>query len=211
MDTPLSPIHRRSLALLFMGLSAVFVGYFQVWLPGPAAGLQIIGLEMGEWIKFLGVGRGRDLFYLPPVAMGLVIALLASIWPNGRPHTWVARGIAVAVALLSFPAVASIQLEPSSEWLLRLALIGLVVVVAVLGALFNQRAAASPWIWLLIAAVALLGAALPTAEYFAVRPVVEEIMRRPIGTGLGVWLNAIGSLLVAAVALGTFLKARRLE
>ena len=197
--------------LLFLGLTAAFVGYFRIWLPGPAAGLQIIGLEMGEWIKFLGVGPRRDLFYLPPIAMGLVIALLASTWPNDRPRTWVARGLAVAVAMLSFPAIAVIQLEPPSEWLLRLGLIALVAVVAVAGALFSRRAAALPWIWLPIAAVAVLGAMLPTLQYFAVRPVVEAIMRRPIGIGLGVWINSAGLLLVAAVALTEFFKLRRAQ
>lgn len=197
--------------LLFLGLTAALVGYFQIWLPGPAAGLQIIGIEMGEWIKFLGTGPRRDLFYLPPIAIGLVIALLASTWPNNRPRTWIARGLAVAVAMLSFPAIAVIQLEPSGEWLLRLSLIGLVAFVAGAGALFSRRAAVSPWLWLSIAVVATLGAVLPALQYFAVRPVVEEIMRRSIGIGLGVWINTVGLLLVAAVALAEFFNRRRTQ
>ncbi len=209
MDGRTSSVRGASLALLFLGLTAVFVGYFQVWLPGPAAGTQIIGIEMGEWIKFLGVGSRRNLFYLPPIVMGLVIALLGWGWPNHRPHTWAARGLAVAVALLSFPAVAAIQMEPPGEWALRLGLIALVAIVAVAGALFPRRAAVSPWPWLLIALVALLGVILPTLQYFAVRPVAEAIMRRSLGIGFGVWLNAAGSLLVAAVALFEFLKQRR--
>lgn len=195
--------------LLFLGLTTALVGYFRIWLPGPAAGLQIIGIEMGEWIKFLGVGPRRDLFYLPPIAMGLVIALLASSWSNDRPRTWVARGLAVAVAMLSFPAIAVIQLEPPGEWLLRLGLIALVAVVAVAGLVFSRRAAVSPWLWLSIAVVATLGAVLPALQYFAVRPVVEAIMRRPIGIGLGVWINTVGLLLVAAVALAESFNLRR--
>lgn len=206
----LSPrVRDTSLILLFLGLTAIFVGYFQIWLPGPAAGLQIIGIEMGEWIKFLGVGPRRDLFYLPPIVAGLVISLLASTWPNDRWQTWVARGVAVAVALLSFPAIASIQFEPSSEWLLRLGLIGFVVVVTALGALLPKRAVASPWPWLLMTIVALLGAILSTIQFFAIRPIVEEILRRSIGIGLGVWLNVTGSLVVAIVALVIFFASRR--
>lgn len=209
MNAYSTTVRGAPLTLLFLGLTAAFIGYFRVWLPGPAAGLQIIGIEMGEWIKFLGVGSRRDLFYLPPIAVGLVIALMASTWPNDRPHTWVARGMAVAVSLLSFPAIAAIRLEPSSEWLMRLAMIVLVGIVAVVGAFFPRRAVASPWPWLFMSAVSLLGAVLPTVQYLAVRPVAEEIMRRSIGIGAGVWLSAGGLLIVAAVALIEFFRLRR--
>lgn len=197
------PVDRRAagrLNLLFVGLTAVLLGYFMVWLPGPAVGLQLIGIELGEWIKFLGVGGRRDWFYLPPIMIGLVLALLAATWPNGRPATWLARGLAVAVALLAFPAVAAIQLEPRGEWLPRLLGIGVVIVVAGLGAVVAARAPDSHWPWLLMGLVALMGLLLPTIQYLAVRPVAEAIMRRPLGVGPGVWLNGGGALLVAAAA-----------
>lgn len=171
--------------------------------------MQLIGIEIGEWIKFLGVGPRRDLFYLPPIVLGLALALLAATWPNNRPQTWVARGLAVAVALLAFPAIAAIQLEPSSEWLFRLMLISVVVFVAAIGAAVAARAPGSLWPWLMMAIVTALGALLPTLQYLAVRPLVEEIMRRPIGIGLGVWLNAAGCLLAATMVLVEF--AARVE
>jgi hypothetical protein len=189
------------LNLLFIGLTMVFVGYFQVWLPGPGAGLQLIGIELGEWIKFLGVGPRRDLFYLPPIAIGLLLALLAATWPNERLQTWVARLLAVAVALLAFPALAAIQLEPAREWLARLLLIGSVIATTISGALLARRLAGSSWLWLLMAVVALLGALLPTWQYLSVRPVAEGLMRRSLAVGPGVWLNATGFLLVALVCL----------
>ena len=103
--------------LLFAGLTAVFVGYFAVWLPGPAAGLRLIGLELGEWIKFLGVGQSRDLFYAPPILLGLIMVLLTAGWDNRRWQTWLFRLLAIGVSLLAFPAVAAITTEPRSEWL----------------------------------------------------------------------------------------------
>ena len=45
---------KRSLNLLLLGFTAVFIGYLSVWLPGPAAGLSFLGVELGEWIKFMG-------------------------------------------------------------------------------------------------------------------------------------------------------------
>ena len=189
------------LNLLFLGLTAILAGYFMVWLPGPSAGLQLIGIEVGEWIKFLGIGAGRNWFYLPPIVIGLTLALLAATWPNGRIQTWMARGLAIAAAMLAIPALAAIQLEPPSEWLARLLAIALVGVVALAGAIPAQRWRDSDWIWLLVVAVALAGAIVPTVQYLIVRPAAEASLLRPVGVGVGVWLNAIGSLLVAAAAL----------
>jgi hypothetical protein len=190
---------RHLASLLSLGLTAIFVGYFLVWLPGPAAGLRLIGVEMGEWIKFLGVGRARDLFYLPPIVLGLLIALWTATWPAGW-RAWAARGLAVAVALLAFPAVESILGEPRDEWLIRLAAVGLVVLAAGWSGLAGRKPRPR-WLWALMAATALVGALLPTWQYFVVRPVVENILRQPIGVGPGVWVNALGGLLVAAVCL----------
>lgn len=197
----------RRQAILFAGMTAIFVAYFMVWLPGPSAGLQLIGVELGEWIKFLGVGSRRDWFYLPPIVLGLALALLAATWPNGRFATWAARGLAAVVALLSFPAVAAIQLEPRSEWLARLLAIALVIVVSLGGAFIAGRGNAARWVWAVMAAVALLGAIAPSLQYLAIRPVFEAALRQPIGIGPGVWLNAAGSVVVAWVALAEF--ARR--
>jgi hypothetical protein len=197
------------LNLLFLGLTAILVGYFMVWLSGPSAGLQLIGIEVGEWIKFLGIGAGRNWFYLPPIVIGFTVALLAATWPNGRIQTWMIRGLAIAAAMLAFPALAAIQLEPPSEWLARLLAIALVVVVALAGAILAQRRRDSDWIWLLMAAVALAGAIVPTVQYLVVRPVVEASLMKPVGVGAGVWLNAVGSLLVAVAALAEFRHKRQ--
>jgi hypothetical protein len=190
------------LDLLALGLTAIFIGYFLVWLPGPGAGLSLIGVELGEWIKFLGVGAQRNWFYAPPIVLGLLLALWTATWPNRRARTWLARGLAVTVALLAFPAVAAITSEPRSEWLLRLGLIGAVATAAALATLPAARGGPAAWVWAVMAAVAVIGAVGPTWHYLAMRPIVTAALRQPIGIGAGVWLNALGCLLVAAVCLG---------
>lgn len=189
---------------LFLGLTAILAGYFLVWLPGPGAGLRLIGIEVGEWIKFLGVGSSRNLFYLPPIVLGLLLALLTIQWPNSRWQTWLARLLAVAVSLLAFPAVAAITSEPSSEWLMRLSWIGLLFVVALMSSVAGQFPGARHWAWALMGLIALLGAILPTWQYLTVRPIVADILQRPIGIGLGVWLNALGCALVALISIWNF-------
>lgn len=78
-------------------------------MPGPVAGLQLIGLEMGEWVKFLPqvqagqINVSRNLFYLPPILLGLLFGstvILATRWP-----TWVVRGLANPGQLAGIPFV----------------------------------------------------------------------------------------------------------
>lgn len=205
LDNPGRDISKARTNLLYIGLTLMLMGYLMVWLPGPSAGLRIIGIELGEWIKFLGVGAGRNWFYLPPIVVGLVLAMLTFNWSNRHPGTWVARGMAIAVAMLSFPAIAAIQLEPRSEWLGRVMAIGLVVVVAAVAALFAGRRPANGWVWLIIAGVSIVGLIAPTFQYLAVRPVVEAALHQQVGIGMGVWLNVAGALIVALVALVEFI------
>ena len=54
---------------------------------------------------------------------------------------------------------------------------------------------------MMVAVVGLAGMLLPTMQYLAVRPLVEAALNRSLGIGVGVWLNAAGSLLVFSVAL----------
>ncbi len=181
---------------MLVGVTAVFLAYFLIWLPGPSVGLQFIGLELGEWIKFMGVGLARNVFYLPPITLGLILALWTALWAR-RWQTWAARGLALALGLLAFPAVEAILYEPRSEWLLRLLLIALVGATAVAAHGLGR------WprlVWGLIALLALGGAVLPAWQYLQIRPLVAYWLQKPIGIGPGVWLNGLAHLLLAACA-----------
>ena len=123
---------RQQQLLLLPALTAVLVGYFMVWLPGPSAGLSFLGFELGEWVKFVGVRGSRNLFYVPPITLALGMVLISVPWPPGRWQNWGWRLLALAVSLLSFPAIEAILQEPTSEWLLRLVLIGSVMVLGLM-------------------------------------------------------------------------------
>jgi hypothetical protein len=183
--------------MLWFGLTAVLIGYLTVWLPGPAAGLRLIGLELGEWIKFLGVGQSRNYLYTPPILLGLIMVLITAGWPGGRRQTWAFRGLALMVSLLAFPAIAAITGEPRSEWLARLLGIGLVGAAVVLVALVGGR---GRWAWWGVLVLGLLGFVLPLWQYAQVQSVVAGILQQPVGIGLGLWLNSGGFLLIALVA-----------
>ena len=209
MSEVVSPLANRKLKIfesdqvvISLGLTAVFVGYFSVWLPGPSAGLQFIGLEMGEWIKFLGVDMSRNLFYLPPITLGLLMVLWTAFWSNLRWQTWVLRGLAVLVSLLSFPAWEDFRGPSQIEYMPRIWMIGVVVTAVILTAAWRQFAPKKTrFAWLLMAMIGVLGAILPFWIYTAVIPAVEQILQMSLGIGLGVILNGVGHLLVTAVSL----------
>ncbi|MBK8984871.1 MAG: hypothetical protein IPM39_02130 [Chloroflexi bacterium] len=199
-----SPARPSPSFLVMLGLTAVFVGYLSVWLPGPAVGLQFLGVELGEWVKFLGVGQKRNLFYLPPITLGLMLALWTMSWPNGRWQTWAARGLAVLVSLLAFPAIEDVFVLGAAreQYTGRIYLIGLVLAVALFSGLAGPLAARRPWLpWLLLAFVGLVGAIAPTWMVGQVAPYVSQVIGLPVGVGWGVWLNGVGHGLVTAVAL----------
>ena len=187
--------------LLIVGITAVFVGYFSVWLPGPAAGLRFIGVEMGEWIKFLGVDMSRNLFYLPPITLGLTMAWWTAVWPNRRWQTWVMRGAAVGISLLAFPAWEDFRGPAQVEYLPRIWLIGAVVISVLIAAGWGLRPFPVALPWFLIAVVGIFGLVLPTWITVMVRPVVAQSLQMSVGIGVGVWLNGVGHLLMTAVSL----------
>lgn len=199
----------RRQALLYLSFTAILLGYWLIWLPGPVAGLQLIGLEMGEWVKFLPevragqISASRNLFYVPPLLLGLLMAFSTAHWPN-RWQTWLVRLLAVAVAWLAFPSLDAIRFEPRSEWLLRLVMIGVVMAVAVGSHWLRRRfAAALP---IILTSLALAGALLPTWAYLAMRPAIMNALARPVGFGPGLWLNGIGFMIAAAIFLSQIKK-----
>lgn len=181
-----------------LALTAVLIGYLTTWLPHPAAGLTLIGLDISEWVKFLpqmqnGELPNRDWFYLPPVTLGGLMILWSVGWGNGRWQTWFVRLLGVGVSLLAFPAIEEIRFEAASEWRPRVVLIGLVVLLAV-GSVFLSRVPRVTAV--LMIALGLVGLILPTWAYLAVRPVVSALLGVPLGTGMGVWLNGVGHLIM---------------
>jgi uncharacterized membrane protein len=137
-----------------------------------------------------------------------MLALVTLTWPPHRWQNWAMRGLALAVSLLSFPAIEAIRYEATSEWRLRLVLIGCVLLMAFLTAL-AERWSLPDWLpWLFLVILGIVGAVFPFWFYLQVRPLVSQAVGLHVGIGPGVWLNGAGHLLVTAVAVQK-LKAER--
>jgi hypothetical protein len=204
---------------LKVGFTSILLGYFLVWLPHDAAGLSFIGLEMGEWTKFLpNVQQGqypadRIFFYIPPITLGLLLVAWTMDWSNRRWKTRMMRGVAVLVSLLAFPSLESIRFESTDQWLPRLLLVMVVLVSAILCGQANRLSkrmidiiqSAS------FAFLGLLGAILPMWSFLVLRPEIASIFGASTGVGLGLWLNTAGHLIIAGVGgygLYTFSRER---
>lgn len=200
-----------------VGFTLILLGYLMVWLPQPVNGLSFIGLEVGEWVKFLPqvksgeIVPGRNLFYLPPITLGLMILMWTVEWPERRWRTWLMRAVAVLVTFLAFPSIEVILNEPEDQWLLRILLIGAVSGVMLLVPILkrgniNRTSTAAR---LLIVVLGLAGVIFPTWAYLALRPVVGELFRSSVGFGPGLWMNSIGHLIAVIAALSLLNVARQ--
>jgi hypothetical protein len=192
---------------LAAAVTIIVVSYFLPWQPHPAAGLRLIGLEFGEWLKFIPqvqageLSPDRNTFYLPPITAALLLLLTTWHWPNGRWQTWAARGLAILIALLAFPAIESLRLDPRYVYQKRL--LGILLVMG--------AATAVPWAkrfpdWLqtvLLIGVGVVGAVWPLWSYLAARPIVAEWLGATLAIGIGVWGNLAGHMASALAAVVT--------
>ena len=199
---------RNTQILIQISFTTILLSYFLVWLPQPVAGLSFIGLELGEWAKFIPQVRqgditpSRSFFYLPPAVLGAMLALWTAGWSNRRWQTWLVRGTALLISLLAFPAIESFQEEPAKQWIFRLLYIAFVGMAILLAAYYSSKARVPNTVpWAYFVGLGLIGAVLPLWTYLAVRPVVEEIFGSDVGFGVGIILNTIGHGIAVAVGL----------
>ena len=189
---------------LFAAFTLILAGYLSVWLPHEAAGLSFIGVELGEWVKFLPQvqsgepAANRELFYLPPLTLAAMMVLVSARWSGRRWQTWAFRALALLVAMLAFPSLDAIRFEPASEWLLRFLLVATVAILA-LGAGFLAKL--PPWLlWFSVVFLALSGALLPSWVYLSIRQPVASLWREQPAIGAGVWLNFAGHVIAGGIA-----------
>ncbi|MDE0632884.1 MAG: hypothetical protein OXH73_15375 [Caldilineaceae bacterium] len=133
----LNPLHRW---LLPVGALCTFFGYVRPWIAHKAAGLAVLGLDLGELVKFLHpVQQGeirlwREGFYLPMVAVSVSLSLNAfcrSSSASGRQDASPDGTVAeeggpryrwpVRIALLLLATVTALNLLPPA-WTPRLLL-----------------------------------------------------------------------------------------
>jgi hypothetical protein len=200
--------------LLPVGWVLAAAGYYGPWIAHGTAALTLSGVDMGEFVKFLpAVLDGtlkvtRLLFYLPPLALVLSIALL--IGSRRLRYPWLLRVLALALAIS-----VSLQLLPPAWSPASLTTDEFRSQTIALGV--SWLLLAGFWIWgrlpswllgSLSGALSLAALALSAWQYVLVKPAIDEVYRTPPSVGLGFYLCMAGLAIMAAGSVLLVLRTR---
>ncbi len=195
-----------------LGIALVLVGYWGPWVNHKAAALVLSGLDMAEFVKFLPEVRAgtefviRELFYLPPLAAALCLALIGSnrLWHYPLWARAIMVTIAIVLAIIVLPPYPFVLQALGSDEFRRQFLMGTGCLAVIAGLLFYRRLSRAVVASLLIV-VSLAGAIPPLWQFLSIRSALDRVYGQPIHIGWGLWLMAVGFLVVAGAATGTLL------
>ncbi len=186
------------------GLALAGIGYWGPWIGHKAAALVLLGLDLGEFVKFLpqvrsgAIGLQREAFYLPAIALSLMVTATAY-----RSHTgfdWKARcglsAIAVSIALAMLPPAWTPTSLQTAEFRLQTVAIIVCVCAALTGPIWSRL----PRYLLggIMIVLAMLAAVVPLWQFIRVLPAIQIVYGRPPVIGWGPVVMAIGWLLCMA-------------
>ncbi|NOX64162.1 MAG: hypothetical protein GXP42_19835 [Chloroflexi bacterium] len=184
---------------LGLGLLLLFLGYWRPWLPHPAAGLNILGVDLPEYVKFIPEVRygqtpvNRLVFFGPLLALAFGLVLLASLQRSSTPW-WLRTGLAAAAiptALAMLPPAWTPGLLRTPEFRTQTMYIGLVILVALLTPLWRR------WLPDRIRGLLFALLALPPIQsllaYEKLLPALEKLYAHPLSPGAAYYLVGFGA------------------
>lgn len=188
--------------LVLLGAFAGALGWWLPWVlhPNGAAALALLGLDLGEFLKFTSLWRegqmiwARHMLFLPPAVASLSLSLLAA--RTSLRWRLPATAAAALLALVLFPEFDRRGDFFTEEFWFQvsLGLTGLAVALIVLlaGPRIPRRLLAVVGLIL-----ALAGALLPVWAFWRVELVLEWLYGTQIGWGPGLWASGAGFALAA--------------
>ena len=186
------------LALLFLAF-----GYWGRWIAHPAASLNILGVDLPEYVKFVPEARygiipiNRLVFFALPVSLALGLILFASM--RMRISVWLralAGVLSIPVALSMLPPAWTPGLLTTPEFRTQTIMIMALIAAAFLIPLWKQIIPD----WLRGALFILLGLApIPALmAFFKIMPALEKLYNHPLKPGPGVYGLIAGMILLIA-------------
>jgi hypothetical protein len=194
--------------LLPLGWLLAGVGYYGPWVMHQTAALTLSGVDMGELVKFLpGAVDGsltvlRQIFYLPPLAVVVGVALLAG---SRRLHfppllQTLMLCLAVSVSLQLLPPAWSPASLMTPEFRPQAVALGICWLLLALFWLVGQL---PPQVTgALNASLALAAVILPAWQFLVAKIALDAVYHDPPAAGWGLFLCLAG-LAVMAVACVT--------
>jgi len=192
--------------LLPIGWVLAAVGLFGPWIAHPTAALSLSGGDLAEFVKFLpGVLDGslrliRQLYYLPPFAVTVSIALLIGL--DSLHYSRFLCAIALLLAILT-----SLQLLPpawspaslmTSEF--RAQILALSVGWLLLAGFWLYKRLPAWLMGSLSAVLCLLAIFLPGWQFLTAKPAIDEVYSTPPSPGWGLFVCLAG---LAAIAIAS--------
>lgn len=199
--------------LLIAMAGLALAGYFGPWVPHPAAGLVITGLDLAEYVKFLPevmagkVALLREAFYMPLMAGSLIASLLAGRHTLPRWLRGLLLPVAVALALAMLPPAWSPAVLRLPEFRLQTAAILACLAAVPLAVL--SRYMPDRLVWAFIGVLAVPAATWPVWNYLRVRPAIAAVYNAELGLGWGFWASLVSWLILALISLAWALSPRR--
>ena len=199
-----------------IGIALALIGYWGPWVDHKAAALVLSGLDMAEFVKFLPEVRAgtefmiRELFYLPPLAAALCLALMGSnqAW---RYPLW-ARAImvivAIALAIVVLPPYPFIlQALSSDEFGRQFSMAAGCLAIIAASLLYRRRSTEAherlsrAVVAGLLIVVSLAGAIPALWQFLSIRSALDGVYGQPIHVGWGLWLTVAGFLFMAGAGV----------
>ncbi len=191
--------------LMPIGWLLAAVGYYGPWVAHKTAALTLSGIDIGEFVKFLpGAGSEavravRLMFYLPPVAVAVSIALLV-----GSRRLRYPGALRLLALLLAVPV--SLQLLPPAWSLASLTAADFRIQLIALAACWTFLA--TFWLWrhlpfglttLLAGTLALLAGSLAAWEFLGAQPAIAVVYGTILRIGWG-FFACVGGLALLGVS-----------
>lgn len=206
--------------LLPLGWALAGIGYCGPWIAHPTAALTLGGVDMGEFVKFLpevldgSLKSARQVFYLPPFAVVVGIALL--VGSRRLRYSWPLRVsilvAAVPISLQLLPPAWSPDSLMTVEFRLQVIALGVCWLLLAGSRLLGNlplRLVGS-----LASVLALAAGGLSAWEFWSVKPAIDQAYHLPPPFGWGFFLCLGGLVIIAGASLTPLLdrlrKRRRL-
>lgn len=204
--------------LLPLGALLAFWGYVGPWVDHRVAGLAILGLDLGEYVKFLPLVRAgttslwREGLYLPLVAISLALSLCAwrpeFKWPQ-PVVAWLMIAVqilgAIAAALNMLPPAWTPQRMLTPEFQQQLVAILLCLAAVAFGPFLALLPRLVTGVFVIL--LSAVAAVVPVMQFLRVLPQIATLYNHNLAPGWGMYLMLIG--LAMLVMLGGLLAFAR--
>ena len=201
--------------LLPIGWAVAAVGYFGPWIGHQTAALTVTGVDMAEFVKFVpGIAEAsfpifRELFYLPPLAVVVSVAVLIGskelAYP--RPFRALVLGLALPLSLQLLPPAWSPGVLLTAEFRLQTAAL---LLCWLLLASFWLLARLPVVVRSALSAIPVLGAGtLPVWQFVILRPAIDGVYGSPVSLGWGLFACLAGLALIVVTNVVLFLGSQQ--